>query len=554
MNKNEGKKKMLEEDDAEDWCFVCKDGGKLLLCDYKGCGKAYHPRCVGMKNSVLKSEGRWFCWRHSCSACPGPAQLYCLCCPIAVCRLCVRSAQFLPVKLNKGMCETCLELALLAERNAEFNSQGDKLDFGDADTEEFMFKDYMEIIMKHEDLTFDDLHRAQLERKNDSGLESDKIDYKDAAITFSDGDTDTDLDPIDNSFRKRKKSQVRKYVGWGSKPLIDFLKSVGIDATEKLSQCEVYIIISKYILEKNLFCEEKKKKMVLCDEKLFSLFQKKLVQKNKIYDLLEAHFADTFEQSILDENENDSGSCSVNKDERIMAECKRQRTLSMDKVPLDEKVDYAVQKSCYASIIAENIKLVYLRRSLVEELLMQPDNFEDKVLGSFVRVKGMSGNCSVKTSFQLLQVTGIKKTSNASNNRGILLDVSCMSSNIPIHMLSDDDISEEECVDLQQRMKDGLLQKPTVVELEQKAKSLHEDITKNWIQRQLVSLQKKIDFANEKGLRYMLDQYLDEREKLKKSSEQQRLLQKLPTIIAEEIDLDLTARDSSRSKCSTGLC
>ncbi|XP_022718557.1 uncharacterized protein At5g08430-like isoform X3 [Durio zibethinus] len=489
MNKNEGKKKMLEEDDAEDWCFVCKDGGKLLLCDYKGCGKAYHPRCVGMKNSVLKSEGRWFCWRHSCSACPGPAQLYCLCCPIAVCRLCVRSAQFLPVKLNKGMCETCLELALLAERNAEFNSQGDKLDFGDADTEEFMFKDYMEIIMKHEDLTFDDLHRAQLERKNDSGLESDKIDYKDAAITFSDGDTDTDLDPIDNSFRKRKKSQ------------------------------------------------------------------KKLVQKNKIYDLLEAHFADTFEQSILDENENDSGSCSVNKDERIMAECKRQRTLSMDKVPLDEKVDYAVQKSCYASIIAENIKLVYLRRSLVEELLMQPDNFEDKVLGSFVRVKGMSGNCSVKTSFQLLQVTGIKKTSNASNNRGILLDVSCMSSNIPIHMLSDDDISEqEECVDLQQRMKDGLLQKPTVVELEQKAKSLHEDITKNWIQRQLVSLQKKIDFANEKGLRYMLDQYLDEREKLKKSSEQQRLLQKLPTIIAEEIDLDLTARDSSRSKCSTGLC
>ena len=67
---------------------------------------------------------------------------------------------------------------------------------------------------------------------------------------------------------------------------------------------------------------------------------------------------------------------------------------------------YAVQKSYYASIVAENIKLVYLRRSLVEELLMQPDKFEDKVVGSFIRVKRMPGNCSVGTSFQLLQVTG----------------------------------------------------------------------------------------------------------------------------------------------------
>ena len=39
---------------------------------------------------------------------------------------------------------------------------------------------------------------------------------------------------------------------------------------------------------------------------------------------------------------------------------------------------------------------------------------------------------------------------------------------------------------------------------------------------------------------------------LKKSSEQQRLLQKLPRVIAEEIELDPTAREESN--CSTGLC
>lgn len=282
-----------------------------------------------------------------------------------------------------------------------------KMDFEDPDTEEFMFKGYLEIIMEQEDLTFDDLHRAALKKENyDSSSDSDKIEDEDAVVTISDGDSDTDFAVIDNSLGKRKKSEVREYVGWGSKPLINFLKSVGIDATEKLSKFQVDIIISKYILEKNLFREEGKKKTVLCDEKLYSLFQKKQVHKNKIYDLLEAHFVDTLGQSNSDENENDSGSCSGNEDEHIIAVCKKQRTLSTDKVPIEEKVDYAVQKNCYASIVAENIKLVYLRRSLVEELLMQSDNFEDKVVGSFVRVKRMHGNCSIRTSFQLLQVTG----------------------------------------------------------------------------------------------------------------------------------------------------
>ncbi|XP_039018706.1 uncharacterized protein At5g08430-like [Hibiscus syriacus] len=182
------------------------------------------------------------------------------------------------------------------------------------------------------------------------------------------------------------------------------------------------------------------------------------------------------------------------------------------------------------------MKLVYLRRSLVEKLSTQPDNFKEKVVGSFIRVKGMAGNRS-GTTFQLQQVTGIKKTSNADDNQGILLEVSCMPVDIPISMLDDDDISEEECVDLLQRMKDGILRKPTVVELDLKATSLHEDITKNWIQRELVRLQSKIAFAHEKGRRYMLERFLDEREMLKKPSEQQRLLQKLPRVIAEEIEL-----------------
>ncbi|KAK8559328.1 hypothetical protein V6N12_042607 [Hibiscus sabdariffa] len=458
MSKDKGKQKVTEEaePEAEDWCFVCKDGGKLLLCDQKGCGKVYHPTCVGKRNSVLKSEGHWTCPRHSCAECGGPPQFFCLACPDSVCRLCVKAYEFVPVKWNKGLCKTCFELALLAEMNAEVDSEGDKLDFQDPDSSDFLFKDYLLIIMEQEDLKFDDLRRAQSETKNyDSGLDCDKIMDKDAIIIISDVDRDSGS-ASDDSLAKRKKSQ------------------------------------------------------------------KKPGQKNKICNLFKAHFADTLELSVSDEKENDSGSRLVNEDEQITSEYKRPRTSSSNKVPLEEKVEYSVHKSCYASIVAQNMKLVYLRRSLVEELLTQSDNFEEKVVGSFVRVKGMPGNCLGAASFQLLQVIGLKKISNADDNQGILLEVSCMPVAIPIDMLDDGDISEEECVDLQQKMKDGLLKKPVVVELELKAKSLHEDITKNWIQRELVRLQ-------------------DEREMLKKSSEQQRLLQKLPRVIAEEIEFDAMA-------------
>ncbi|MBA0584788.1 hypothetical protein Gorai_015585, partial [Gossypium raimondii] len=454
-----------EEEEAEDWCFVCKDGGNLLLCDHKGCIKAYHPSCIGKKNKVLKSEGSWICHRHSCAECGGPPQFYCLACPDSVCRLCVWAYEFVRLKLDKGLCKTCFEFALLAEKNAEIDSEGEKLDFQDPTTDEFLFKEYLLIIMEQEELTFDDLHHAYSKRENyNSGSDYDKNKDKDDVISISDADNCSDY-ASDDSFDKIKRSR------------------------------------------------------------------KKREPKNKICDLLKSHFANTLEPSILDGKRNGGESRSVNEDEQIISECKRPRTLTPYKVPI--KVEYAVRKSCYASVVVENIKLVYLRRSLVEELLMHPDTFEEKVVGSFVRVKRKPGNCSGMTSFQLLLVTGVKKTSNAESNKGILLEVSCMPVDIPIDMLNDDDISEEECIDLQQRIKDGIIKRPTVVELEQKAKSLHEDITKHWIQRELVQLQGKIDFAHEKGRKYIYP--------FTKPSEQQRLLQKLPRVIAEEVEVKRTA-------------
>ncbi|KAL6136148.1 hypothetical protein ACLB2K_061449 [Fragaria x ananassa] len=68
--------------------------------------------------------------------------------------------------------------------------------------------------------------------------------------------------------------------------------------------------------------------------------------------------------------------------------------------------------------------------------------------------------------------------------------------------------TEEECEDLRQDVANCRLpRKPTVFELEHKARELHEDVTKHWIRKELVRLQNCVDWANEKGRRADLAEY-----------------------------------------------
>ena len=60
--------------EEESYCLKCKDGGDILLCDFAGCGKAYHPKqaCCGLK---VIPDGIWECPRHRCVRCgSGPSQ------------------------------------------------------------------------------------------------------------------------------------------------------------------------------------------------------------------------------------------------------------------------------------------------------------------------------------------------------------------------------------------------------------------------------------------------------------------------------------------------
>ncbi|CAL2236546.1 unnamed protein product [Prunus armeniaca] len=343
-----------------------------------------------------------------------------------------------------------------------------------------------------------------------------------------------------SAMKRKVKAKKIEFIGWGSKSLLSFLTSIGKDTSKELSQNEVTTVVTNYCKENNLFDPQKRKKVIF-DAVLQSLLGKKSTSVNRIYNLLTAHFCDNLELTEDDE----TGSSSEDKDQNFMVTCKRQNKLISDGQPQKKKVVPNVRKSCFASVIAENIRLLYLKRSLVEELLKQPETFDEKVVGSFVRVKSDPNDYSQKNSHQLLQVKGIKKTSRTGvMNTEVFLQFSNMSKDVPISKLSDDDFCQEECEDLHQRVKDGLLKKPTVAELELKARRLHVVIMKHWMGRELSLLQKRIDQANEKGWRRELAQYMDKKLLLEMPSEQSRLLNEVPEVIADIENFEPTLENS----------
>ncbi|KAJ6299014.1 hypothetical protein OIU76_020065 [Salix suchowensis] len=465
-----------------------------------------------MKVEPLCNKGtgqKWTCARHSCTKCHKAPKLYCYCCPKAVCSRCIRAAKFLSVRGNKGLCEECLEYVHCVEDKDDVDADGGEIDLTDRDTYECLFLEYWEIIKEVEGLTWDDVNLADLglrkhskrsfkstkfgKSKNDGDwvIYDSDLEINEAYETRRkrkgskplEFDSDLEINEAYETRRKRKGSKPIEFDGWGSKQLLEFLTFLGKDTTKELSEYEVNTIICAYIQEKELLDPVKKKK-VICDEKLYSIFRRKSMYKNAILNLLEYHFTANLIDSQSEEDENIDG-VEISKQEKSGKSTitfKRQNTRGSRTKSEEIEAVSKLYESGLAAIVTENIKLVYLRKSLVEELSKEPESFEGKIVGSFVKVKNDSRDPNARNSYQLSQVTGIKQSSVTGENKNL-------------------DLSEDEIEDLRQNVEDGLHPKPSIVELEQKAKQLHVDIKKHWIEKELVRLQKRIDLANEKGWR-----------------------------------------------------
>uniref|UniRef100_A0A0E0L2P2 GYF domain-containing protein n=1 Tax=Oryza punctata TaxID=4537 RepID=A0A0E0L2P2_ORYPU len=514
-----GGKRRREGESEEDYCFSCKDGGLLRFCDYRNCHKAYHPECVDKDDSFLNSDEQFIC-------------------------------EFIPVlRQTMGFCNNCLRMAIMIEKNVDVDSDGERVDFSDRETYEFLFKEYWDIIRDKEGLTLDNIREAYALLR--SGLNcnelSDLEKLPNSEQSSDDdflGNSDDNDEPVypsgSNGTSKKVKTILKEgktkkhvFVGWGSKELIGFMSSIGKDTSKPLDQFGAAEVVKQYIRQNNLM-QKDKKKHVMCDGKLWSLFRKSKLKYNKIYSLLEKHIA----ENITPEDE--SLASSEDNTDSIM---ERKSRIINTELSAPEEVSERYRR-CFASLVRDNIKLIYLRRTLVVELLKQPDMFECKVIGCFVRVKndpkGYSHHKPQKL-YQLGQVTGIRKSSEEYKIRDIstdiLLCISNMWSDVKISVLSDEDFEEEECEDLRSLSRKEPSKRQTVAEFEEKARSMHADIMSHWINKELQRLEKLIEMANEK--------------------ERQRLLEEVPRVIPDVEDskdsefLVMTANKSSKRNTGT---
>ncbi|KAK8961170.1 hypothetical protein KSP40_PGU011250 [Platanthera guangdongensis] len=506
-----------KDEQSEDYCFVCKDGGHLRICDHKDCTKSYHPDCVNKDPTFLDADETWTCGWHSCCICHKTSTFKCFCCPTSFCQKCVRKAEFGQVKETKGFCGECLRLAKLVENCADIDSDEEKIDFDDRNTWEFLFKDYWPIVKRKEGLTLENVRYADalLNRVDkckdwsDPDASSEQLEE----VSESDDNCDSEGHPLvalkwksdtNGTTRKKLKLSKSKFVGWGSVDLLKFLSVLGEKTNEPLEKYDVYEIVRNYILSNDLIHLDKRgRKYASSDSALYCLVRRRKFKLSRLYTLLEKHFASS--DCSLDE-------LSSAEEGAFIRSRKRKKTPGFDSKVKQERHHHKELvleplKSSFAAITGNNIKTVYLKRSLVMELMEDPTIFESKVVGCFVRIKvdpkGFQGTPG--KLYQLGRITAVKKVPQEytlkETTTDVVLCISNMLMDIKISMLSDDDFEEEECTDLHQLAVTGLFQRPSIVELEKKISIVHEDIVKHAIKKELLKLDKLIERANEKGWR-----------------------------------------------------
>ncbi|PKA61655.1 Zinc finger CCCH domain-containing protein 44 [Apostasia shenzhenica] len=542
---------------SEDYCFVCKDGGTLRLCDHKECTKSYHPECVDKDPTFLDADEIWTCGRHSCCKCKRSSTFKCFCCPTSFCRKCVRKADYGRVKGTKGFCGECLKLAKLVEEGADHDSDGEKVDFDDRETWEFLWKDYWPIVKEEEGLSLEHVQYADAVL---NGFEkcrelSDSDETHENVLEVSESEDDCDDEHIPlmtlkrkkdrRTFRKKLKPSKNGFMGWASVELFEFLSSLSKDTKDPLEKYDVYEIVREYIVSNNLLRHDKRsRKYVFCDSTLFSLLRRRNFKFSRLYGLLERHFTSS-------DSSDDELSCaegeSFEKSRKKLRMTRSDYKIKSNRDYHNELVTEPPQ-SCFVAITESNIKALYLKRSLIAEMIGDPDTFEGKIVGCFVRVKLEPRDYYGVPSklYQLGQVTGVKKVPEEYKLREMSTDVALCISNmdkdVKISMLSDDDFEEEECKDLRQLAELGLFKRPYIVELRKKIRDVHVDIVKHSVRKELLKLDKLIERANEKGWRKDLYEYIDRKALLSKPEEVKRLIEDLPKITPEMSVIDVDSK------------
>ncbi|KAF8672168.1 hypothetical protein HU200_049735 [Digitaria exilis] len=285
-------------------CFICFDGGDLVVCDRRGCPKVYHPACIKRDESFFRSRGKWDCG-------------------------CIKQGKFFGVRGNKGFCDMCYGTILLIESKDDGAKVG--VDFDDKNSWEYLFKLYwLDLKGKHL-LTMSELFDAK--RRWTVPTTVCRREKEESSDELYDVNDDQDAS-FDISSRKRRRNNLSGKRGQKRK------KDSGV--------------------------------------------------------IKKAPALNADSQKAID-----SDSAEVGSDKRRKAQKNIQ-------------VEQTTNLEDYAAIDMHNINLIYLRRSLMEDLIDDDASFSDKIAGAFVRIR-ISGLGNKQDMYRLVKVLGTHKVADRYN-------------------------------------------------------------------------------------------------------------------------------------------
>lgn len=561
----------------EDVCFICFDGGDLVLCDRRGCPKAYHPSCVNRDEAFFRAKGRWNCGWHQCNICEKKNAYYmCYTCTFSLCKACIKDAVIYCVRDNKGFCEACMKTVSLIENNEE-RSNEEQLDFDDKSSWLYLFKDYWSSLKQKLSLSSAEIAKAKHPAKGSDAL-SGKRESPEEAVDGSNHqdsspDSEENLEGNKNKRRKTKKTlkpcakevnspsskkdspPARKLKRnstfgtevtlkpesseWASKELLEFVMHMKNGDRSAISQFDVQALLLAYIKTNNLR-DPRRKSQIICDARLQSLFGKPRVGHFEMLKLLESHFL-IKEDPLLDDNQGtvvDDESNDLDADGPVDTSSKWVK----DKKRKTRKKGHNRERQSnlddYAAIDIHNIGLIFLRRKLVEDLLEDDERFCDKVVGTFVRIR-ISASTQKQDMYRLVQVLGTSKAAEpykvGKRTTDLMLEILNLNKKelVSIDTISNQEFSEEECKRLRQSIKCGLTSRLTVGGILDKATEIQAARVSDWLESEIVRVSHLRDRASEKGRRKELRECVEKLQLLKTPEERWRRLDEVPEVHAD---------------------
>ncbi|KAL9254820.1 Zinc finger CCCH domain-containing protein [Drosera capensis] len=521
---------------GDDVCFICLDGGELVLCDHRGCPKAYHPSCVDRDEAFFRAKGRWTCGWHLCSICEKNAYYKCCTCAFSLCKGCIKDAVIFCIRGNRGVCESCMKTVMLIEDNEQGNEEMDAFD--DKSQWEYLFKDYW--IEQKEKLSFtaeeiaqaknpwkgsdvdnkqeaasgvseaiNDNKKKTKKRKNPSGedigsdidITSEKRDStgdkrKDKRqLTLSSKELNSNIDDSSRNAEKtfkrgRKAKKLAKSLA-SERGLISAERGISSHgdpawASEELLEFAMHMkngdrsVLSQFDVQELLLQYIKRNKLrdprcrsqIVCDPMLEKLFGKPRVGHFEMLKLLESHLL-IKEDSQADDNQGGVIDSEGHMDiDENAISIRGRKSRKKDARGLQSNLDD------YAAIDMHNINLIYLRRNLVEALLEDSESFSEKVVGSFVRIR-ISGSLQKQDLYRLVQVVGVGNAPESyrfgKRTTDVMLEILNLDKTelVSLDTISNQEFTEDECKRLCQSIKCGLIDRLTVGVVLGKAKELH---------------------------------------------------------------------------------